>query len=369
MPIAHSATDREAVDVDDTQLETNNEQQDTVTDDAEAGITDEPSDVGSTEAADTLEPSDQTDTASDDDAWRAPYRELGFENIETPEQAQERLLQAYRNERQQRAEAQRQAQYYQSVQAQLATRETVPTAQSPASDTPSGVIDSFSSNWIDINEKLLSEYVTRDEDGHAVFRPDAPEELRQQVLKFRQQKEQWGEVLSDPRQFAKAVDERLEAMLADRVTGVISERETKHADQTAEEQFFSENDWIFERDPLTGQSTNRPTRDGRRFGQALRHAAEMGIARRSDQLRTAMALFQAEQQQVAQAPAVARHTAQQVANQQRQQMLGRTNTAPSRQSTAAGVSDGPAGLPTGSAQVSRAQRIVTELQDEGYKLD
>lgn len=314
-----------------------------------------------------VEPGDQEPVAEEpDDSWRQPYEELGFADVETPEQANTRLMDAYRLERQRREEAQHQAKYYQTIHTQLSTRDQ-PQAE-PVAKQPSGVLDSFSSNWIELNEKMLSEYVTKDAEGNSIFTPDAPEELRQQVHQFRQQKAQWSEVIGDPRKFAQAIDERLEAKLTDRVTGVLSQRDEQQADQRAEQEFLAQNDWLFVRDPVTGQASDQLTSEGLRFSKMLQGVAQAGVQRRSDQLQFALDRYNSQRAAAQQAPAAQRLGVQPTIQQQRMKALGVKNGSPAKPRAMAGVSDGPGGGPSGVNRMSLGQRLVAELQDEGVDL-
>lgn len=324
-----------------------------------------------TDAGDTqVEPaadSEQADAAASNE-WRQAYDELGFQNVETPEEAQQRLMEAYRREREQRAEAERQARYYQTVHTRLSEPQQ-PAAEAPQQEESSGgIIDSLASKWQELSPTAIERYITKDENGNEKFTPDAPEEFRRQVMDYAENRQQWSQVLANPKKFAEAIDQRLEAVLASRVTDTLTQREQEIADRQAEDQFFSENDWLFERDPVTGEVTDRPTKDGRMFGQFLRSAASMNIQRRSDQLRVAMAMFQAQKSQAAQAPQQARQAAETEAASQRKKMLGVKNTHPARPTAAAGVSDGPAAKPTGAKRMSLGQRVVGDLQEEGYEL-
>lgn len=359
------------------ETETENVVQDTEAAEVQAEVT-EP-EAGSVAEAEGALDDQASDRAADSgvqaeesqEDWRRPYEELGFQGVETPEEAQQRLAEAYRREREQREEAERQAKYYQSIQAQLTDR--TGTAQpeqqeAQSQETPSGVIEALASKWQEPSPTALERYITRDENGQEKFTPDAPEEFRRQVMEYAEQRQQWAQVISNPKSFAEAIDQRLEAVLASRVTDTLSQHEQHRADQQAEEEFFAQNDWLFERDPVTGQPTNRPTRDGQMFGQFLREAGSMGIQSRSQQLRVAMAMYQAQKSQAAQAPEQARQSARPVADQQRRKMLGAKNGQPSKPTTAAGVSDGPASKPTGANRMSLGERLVNDLQEEGYEL-
>lgn len=347
--------------------------------DDEVVVTDDPSpEVDST---DSLTPDESTvatgtdatggaDTATDDaapamdDEWRRPYEELGFQDLETPAQAQQRLIESFKQERQRAEYAQQQAQYHQSLVARLGQPDSTPTASQPAQpqdETPQSVFGKFASSWVDVDREAIAEYLDRDDDGNPTWKPNTPPEVISQVHQAQATQRKWNDIVQDPRQLATAIEQQIESLVGDRLNKALSERESLSAEEQSERQFIAENEWLYAVDPITNRRTNQPSAEGRVFGAHFSRAKELGIPTRSAQIEYAMAMFRSSQQ--AAAPVAQRPTAQAAATQQRNAMLGRTNGRPATPTTSAGLSDGPANAPTGASRMSFAEAATNALME------
>lgn len=306
-----------------------------------------------------------------DNAWRTPYESLGFKDIDSPEQAQTRMIDAYRQRDDQLREAQERIRYMQSLHSRIDNL-SGGTGQSPAAPAgPTDTLNKFSSEWVVPNLDLVRRYVTEQEGEPTIWNSDAPLELRKQVDAYHLQKEEWKNVLDDPRQLDKAINERVERMLSERLEGVLTERDTRSADQQAEQKFFTDNDWLFARDPVSGGAYVDPmtgkaalSPDGQQFFSSFRSVRDSGVSRVTDQLNFALALHRQQQTQARQAPTQQRVTAQPTVEQKRAEMLGRTNKTPARPTTSAGLTDGPGASRTGAKRESFGASLVAQLVEE-----
>lgn len=317
------------------------------------------------------------DTAAsqpDPDAWRKSYEELGFQNLQSPEQAHARMVEAFRQRDEQLRDAQERLRYMQSMHSRidsLSGHSPQASAEIPKPAEPSDLLSELSSGWVEPDRELVSQYVVTGEDGSPAWRSDTPAELRNQVEQYKLKQAAYHKVLADPRKLDEAINQRVERLLSTRLDGVLSERDTKSADRQAEEHFFAENNWVFERDPISGGVAIDPlsghpvlSRDGKQFTAALQRVRESGVGRLGDQLQFALAIHRSQQTQTRQAPAQQRAAAQPTIEQQRTAMLGRTNRTPAKPLTAAGLTDGPGASRTGARRESWGASLVSDLLEE-----
>lgn len=314
---------------------------------------------------------DDAAASQSSDAWRTPYESLGFKDIDSPEQAQTRMIDAYRQRDDQLREAQERIRYMQSLHSRIDNLNGG-TGQSPAAPVePIDTLSKFSSGWEVPDREVLAQYVMTGEDGETTWKPNAPEELRKQVSAYQIKQAEWQRVLDDPRQLDKAINERVERMLSERLEGVLTERDTRSADQQAEQKFFTDNDWLFARDPVSGGAYVDPmtgkaalSPDGQQFFSSFRSVRDSGVSRVTDQLNFALALHRQQQTQARQAPTQQRVTVQPTIEQKRAEMLGRTNKTPARPTTSAGLTDGPGASRTGAKRESFGASLVAQLVEE-----
>lgn len=323
--------------------------------------------TGGTDAAD-LSPVEEAPS----NEWRAQYESLGFQGVETPEEAQQRLIYAYRQKQEQLAEAAEQVRYMRSLHSRLDQVAHAPVAESPQAAANTDLLGQYVSKWQPPNRDVLARFIVNDERGEPQWRPEMPAELRQQVEQYQLQQTEWQQILADPRQFETAINQRVERLIQDKLEGTLQQRDTQLSDQAAEEQFFSQADWIYAQDPATRQPAYHPitgqpvlSNDGRLFAESLNHVRSLGVTRVADQLDLAMAKFNQVKAAIRVAPAAERAGVTDAVQQQRQQMLGRQNQAIKSQTTAAGVSDAPISEPTGASRMSASRRAILELVEEG----
>jgi hypothetical protein len=329
-------------------------------------------DDGSTDATavdDSAVVTDDTAVESlpDPDAWRRPYEELGFQNLESPEQAQQRLAEAYRRRDEELREKAEQLRYLQSIHSRIDSLSggTQP-ASAPAKPEPTDLLGRLTGDWVEPDRDLLAKYVTVNEEGESIWRADAPADLRKQVETYQLRQAEWHKVLADPRQFETAINQRLERLVTERLQGELAQREQQQTDQQFVQEFNEQHrTWLVETDPITGQPTNRLTRDGQLFSQFAREAESQGVTSKRFVLQYALARVRETQLETRNAPVQQRATVQPVIQQQRNAMLGRKNATPKTQTTAAGLSDQPGAARTGKTRESFGQMMVGDLIEEG----
>lgn len=321
------------------------------------------------EVVDTLD-----DPVEDVNAWRRPYEELGFSEIETREDAQQRAIEKIQQQQELLREAQEQAHYYRSMAHQFGqgSKESQPPA--PESGVALDPFDRLASEWVDLDANMLTRYVTQDESGVAKWREDTPPDLREQWGKAEGKRQEWLQMISDPRKLSQAIDQRVSRLMEDRLNGALSERDTQMEDRMVEEQFLANNPWIYDRDPATKQillgwdGKEKVSREGQRFLSALNHVREQGVTRISSSLELAMDRFRAQQLSAQQAPAQQRESVQPVIQQQRRQMLGVTNPnagSASQQTVVDGINNGRGAETTGQKRKSAVRQAFEALAEEG----
>lgn len=340
---------------------------------------------GGTEAASVSEDSDSgsgSDSVESPDDWRQQYEQLGFQNFETPEEAQTRALEALRLERERRQQAEEQMAYMRAIHSRLDTVAPAGTqAQSQPeqtqADADADALASLAKGWVELDSALYAKYVIEDENGRRWKEgtpPEARARLEKNLAEHYEASQRWAEIIGNPRRLSEAIDKRVERMMSDRLTTQLSERDQQLAEQRAEQDFLAANQWIYERDPVTGgqayDGSGNPilSRDGQRLIQFFHAAGEKGLTRFSDRIEWAMDKYQVEVFRRQQAPAQQRQQAAAVATQQRQRMLGRAAVAPpnAQQTVVSGVSNGLASPPTGSRNMSATLQAIAELKEEGY---
>lgn len=203
----------------------------------------------------------------------APYRELGFENVETPEEANQRLMQAYRQQmadvealRRQQQELQTLAQYGNQYLQQL--QQPQQQSQAPQQDD----------NWwnppqVDID--LVSRFRVRDAEGNMRWREDTPPDVRAQAEAHEKYIEDWAErLVREPHKVLPEIMQReFDRLFEERYSQRVNEQYTAQRLH----QIQQENaEWLYEKDPRTGQVARQPDGSYRMTpaGQAALHFAQ-----------------------------------------------------------------------------------------------
>jgi len=325
------------------------------------------------------------DSAADD--WQAPYRELGFENLESPEQAQQRVMESLRQERMRAQEAVQQARYFQTAYTNHVGQASPAQPDTPtAPEQPSSLFAQMASDWPEIAQDEIDPFIEKDDNGRATgWKNGTPPSLIEKSNAYIRARAKWDEVVSDPRRLSEAIEQQFQTMLDSHLDGRLEQREQVTTEQRAEQEFLTSNsDWLYEKDPYSGQPSNQPTAAGRHFHSIFESTKEQyGVTNMAKRIQLATQLFQAQQaaagitpNQPAAAPVPARPATVPAGQQQpaatqttaadvRRQMLGQRNGAPARPTSAAGVNDGPGGSPAGASRMSYGQLVASGMKQEG----
>ena len=179
---------------------------------------------------------------------------------------------------------------------------------------------------------------------------------------------QWQDVLQDPRQFASAIDQRVEQMISDKFEHSYTQKQTQAQEQATVDGFINENaNWLYQQDPATGNYIQDPisgefvySQQGNQFLQHMDSAANDGVSSTSKQIQYAkMAMGVAAQAQPVQQPTQATAA---VAQQQKRAMRGKTNQRTGRQAAFNGVTAESGGSQTGQEQMSFGEEVLAALQ-------
>lgn len=202
----------------------------------------------------------------------AAYRELGFQNVETPEEANQRLMQAYRQQmadvealRRQQEELKTLAQYGNQYLQQLQQ----PQQQQQTPQQP----DSW---WSppQVDTELLSRFRVTDAEGRMQWRQDTPPEIRAQAEAHERYLEQWAErLVREPQKvLPEIIEKEFDRLFEERYSQRVNQEYTSQRLQ----QIQQENaEWLYEKDPRSGQVARNPDGTYRLTpaGQAALHFA------------------------------------------------------------------------------------------------
>lgn len=181
--------------------------------------------------------------------------ELGFENVADDSEATERLVAAYRDERQRNAE------FEQKLEAALAR---LTPQQAPQPETPK--------TKPQLDKRLVAQY--RTPEG---WKDGTPENVRQQYDEWERQRTAFAEALLDDPDGALELERKFEAYF-EKKFGQVSQQQRE---QQVMQQTLTENaDWLFEKHAITGQPRmDTLTAEGQLFNQFFVEAQDLGFER------------------------------------------------------------------------------------------
>lgn len=225
---------------------------------------------GQGEETEGLENPEEVEVPSDEPDPIDIYRDLGFTDVESAEDGQARLAEAYR---QQQEQLQR-LQYEQQQLSQLAQYGNQYLQQQQQSQEPEPQQEDSWWSPPQVNVDLVQQYRVRDEHGNYQWRQDTPPELRLQAEAHERYIEQWADrLVREPQKvlpeiISKEFDRLFEERYSQRVS---EERKLARIQQIQKEN----QGWMYEKDPRTNQPARNP--DGTyRFspaGEAAMHFA------------------------------------------------------------------------------------------------
>lgn len=371
-------------------------------------IPDNTDDVGQTTESTTEPAAQQTAAGSADASAAAVYldriKQLGFENVETEQDALDRLVESYAQQQRQMDQLRQQIQqaapfvnYGQQYIQQLQDPAFVQfqqQRQSPRQPVQQQQQEDPTKWWSppSYDPALVQKYqdiaVGADGVPRTEWKPNTPAELRAAVESHQAYREKWAEQLvSNPQQALAPFKGEVLAEVRRMFDDVLGTTERERETQTLAERIKNENqEWMYERDPRTGSFLADPvsgdpvlSNEGRAALQMVARAEQVGITDPYEQWNYAVAMMHARNPQqapvAAQAPAaspVPQQTTAQVADDKKKQLLSRgrpstngANSIPSR-----GGSNPPAESPARktSAQnknISPGAQLISEMRRNG----
>jgi hypothetical protein len=258
---------------------------------------------------------------------------LGFENV-TEEDALERLASAYEQQREQFSRQ------IQDIRNELLTN--APVAPEPVENTAPD-------NWWNPPQADLT-VASRYRNSDGSWKPETPIEVRTQVERLEQYRDNFARTLvADP-------EKALEPLLEKKFNKFF---EQKFGQLTAQQQYEREvaaNPWLWQKDPHTGQPTNRLSPEGERFNE-LMIEVERDIPDKAKAFRWAMKLREAEKA----ASAATRLSPEQAAeanNEKKAGLIGRAAPAVNR----AGSQPAPGKETVRNRNLTFGQKVVQTMQ-------
>lgn len=292
---------------------------------------------------------------------------LGFADIETPEQAQDRLLTAYEQslaeQNRFKEELDRQKVYAKYGQEYL---EGLRSTSQPA--TPASPSQPERKDWWNppkYEPSVAERYREAKADGAYGWKENTPAEIRASAEAYQAYIENWAHQLAtNPVQalqgFVADIETRIEAKFDEKYKGY-RQQETIEEFQ---DRIRSENDWLFEKDARTNQPVyDRFSADGQRMDSLVSGAMKKWNMPLPDAWEYAKSLFDADQARTQATTVTQQQTNQQVAASQKQKVLQKARgLGPSRNGSAP-----PANNP--NASVQNPMRSAGELLREQMRAD
>ena len=350
-------TEQEALDAAEQELEAQDDAAELTnaeTEDVSSPVASSEEGIGSTEAAET------------NDGWQRALEQAGFQSFDDVDNAVKALVDANRQRDDQIRHYADQVRFYQD---QLKTRDTTSSqpAQPQEPSKPTDPLAGLIEDWKD--PAWANQYIEVDDEGNRVIADNVDDDTREKILGIDRKLRQWQEVLQDPRQFAAAVDQRVERMIQEKFEHSYQEKQTQAQEKAAVDSFVNQNaNWLYQRDPATGNFLQDPvsgdfiySEQGNTFLNHMNAFASDGIQSVEKQIQYAQMAMGGVPQQSQSPAASSQPTTQQVAQQQRNAMRGRTNTRKTRQSNFNGVTAESGGDPTGAEQMSFGEATLAAM--------
>lgn len=322
--------------------------------------------ASSPSAADPREDQGGTEAAEvqPEDNWQTALQEAGFQSFADVDNAVRALVDANRQRDQQISNYSDQIKFYQE---QLRSRDL---AQQNVVTEPvkeeKDALDSLIEGWQD--PSWAHKYIEVDDEGNRVIADHADDDIRQRIMEMDRSLRQWQEVLQDPRQFASAIDRRVERMIQDKFENSYQEKQAQAQEKASIDSFVNQNaSWLYQRDPATGQYIVDPVTNnyvyseaGSRFTGYMDQLNSRGVTSISDQIEFASQMMGTQQQASSQQSA---QTTQRSIDDQRRAMRGRTNTNRTRQTSFNGVNPDSGSGTTGEQQLSFGELTLAAMKE------
>lgn len=238
----------------------------------------------------------------------AKLAELGFENVSDEKEAFDRLVSAYQTKHQ----------IAEQVQAALAELKAQPTEFAPAP-----VQDAQQPSWKPpkIDKQLVAQYRTADG-----WKEGTPESVKVQYDAYVRARDSFANsFLDDPEQaLGPLIEQAANKLIEQRLNAVTAAQQ----EQNAVEKALTDNPWLFEKDPVSGQVLrSKLSAEGQLFDQ---HFKEMEGAGFDKAFRYAMAMHNLAKSQAQNKTETAAQTAQEINAQKKQELITRAGGTPNR---------------------------------------
>jgi len=301
--------------------------------------------------------------------WQNTLQEAGFQTFDNVDNAVSALVESNRQRDSQIQQYADQIRFYQD---QLNSRQQYaqPAAQAPEQPKPSDPLSEIVDGWED--PSFANQWIETDHEGNRYISDEADDETREKILGIDRNLKKWQQVLQDPRAFAKAIDQRVDAMIAERFESNYQQKQHQAQENQVVDAFVSNNaNWLYVKDPATGEFVTDPrtgefvyTDQGHQFLGHMNNVAQDGVSSVSSQIRYAsMAMgLGSGAQSVQGTDSGAPQSSASMAQQQRAAMRGRTNTARGRQASFNGVSTEPASGNAGRNQMSFGEETLAAMK-------
>ena len=296
-------------------------------------------------------------------AWSSALQDAGFQSFDDPGNAVQALVEANKQREAQIQQYADQVKFYQEQQKFRQQQEPQQPTPEPRQLDPLGeLIDGWKEpGW-------AQQYIEVDDEGNRVIADHVDDATREQIMGIDRKMRQWQDVLQDPRQFANAIDQRVEQMIAEKFEHSYSQKQTQAQEQATVDGFINENaNWLYQQDPATGNYIQDPisgefvySQQGKQFLQHMDSAATDGVSSTSKQIQYAkLAMGVAAPAQAAPQPT---QQVAAVAQQQKRAMRGKTNQRTGTQNAFNGVAAESGGSQTGQEQMSFGEEVLAALQ-------
>lgn len=300
------------------------------------------------------------------DGWQVALQEAGFQSFADVDNAVRALVDANKQRDQQISMYADQLKFYQE---QMLGRDLEPQSSpepQPVSQEKDP-IESLIDGWQD--PSWAHQYIEIDEEGNRVISDHADDETRQRIMEMDKSLRKWQEVLQDPRELANAIDSRVERMIQDKFEQSYTQKQAQATEQASIDSFINSNaDWLYQRDPATGQYIVDPvTRNyvysdaGNKFTQTMDSLRSKGVSSIQDQIEMASAIMGGSQTQASQP--VQQQSTQQSIETQRKAMRGRANNTRTRQTSFNGVTPDSGSGVTGEQQLSFGEMTLAAMKE------
>jgi hypothetical protein len=310
-----------------------------------------------------------TEAAEAEAGWQSTLQEAGFQTFDNVDNAVNALVESNRQRDSQIQQYADQLRFYQD---QLNSRQqtTQQEQYSPEPQKPSDPLSEIVDGWED--PSFANQWIETDHEGNRFISEEADDETREKILGIDRNLKKWQQVLQDPRAFAKAIDQRVDAMIADRFESNYQQKQSQAQEDQAVDSFVSSNaNWLYVKDPATGEFVTDPrtgefvySDHGSQFLGHMNSVAKDGVSSVSSQIRYAsMAMGLGSGSQSGQAASSgAPESSASMAQNQRAAMRGRSNTARGRQSSFNGVSTEPASGNAGRNEMSFGEETLAAMK-------